>query len=139
MLRDKWSSLGKVGQWVTGIASSVATLIAAYFAVAGFTETMDGWVVTEAEAAEQLQQQLEVFEEYRKGLEDERTNREIADLQIDIERINLQIRYLNNIEDPDADEELELETLREWRDEMRKRLRYLRCVESGRPVDECNV
>lgn len=139
MIRDTWDKIGAVGQWATGIASGVATLIAAYFAVTGFLDAADGWVVTEAEAAEQLQQQLEVFEEYRKGLEDERTNREIADLQIDIERINLQIRYLNNIEDPDADEELELETLREWRDEMRKRLRYLRCVESGRPVDECSV
>jgi hypothetical protein len=139
MIRETWDKLGKVGQWATGVASGVATLIAAYFAVAGFTETMDGWVVTEAEASEQLQQQLEIFEEYRQTLENERTNREIADLQIDIERINLQIRYLNNLDDRDEDDDLELETLREWRDEMRKRLRYLRCIESGRPVDECSV
>lgn len=139
MIREMWEKLGKVGQWATGVASGVATLIAAYFAVTGFLEAMDGWVVTEAEAAEQLEKQLEVFEEYRQGLADERTNREIADLQIDIERISLQIRYLNNIEDRTADEELELDTLQEWRAEMRKRLRYLRCIESGRPVDECSV
>jgi hypothetical protein len=138
MITDTWERIGKAGQWATGIASGVATLIAAYFAVTGFLDAADVWVVTEAEAAEQLQKQIEVFEEYRQGLEDERTNREIADLQIDIERINLQIRYLNNIEDKDADEELELETLREWRDDMRERLRYLKCVDSGRSPDECS-
>ena len=109
IIRSTWNNLGKTWQWLTGVATGVATLIAAYFAVVGFMGAVDGWVVTEAEAAEQLEQQLEVFEEYRKGLADERTTREMNDLQIDIERLNLQIRYLNNLDEPDPDDELELD------------------------------
>ena len=139
MIRSTWNNLGKTWQWLTGVATGVATLIAAYFAVVGFMGAVDGWVVTEAEAAEQLEQQLEVFEEYRKGLADERTTREMNDLQIDIERLNLQIRYLNNLEDPDSDDELELDSLIEYRADLKKRLRYLRCISSGRPSDECSV
>ncbi len=136
---EAWDKLGKVGQWMTGIASGVATLIAAYFAVAGFSDTMDGWVVTEAEAAEQLEQQIEIFEEYRKGLSDERTTREMNDLMIDIERIELELRYFNNLDNLSADDELEVEFLVEYRSTLTKRLRYLRCLNSGRPADECSV
>lgn len=139
MIRSTWNNLGKTWQWLTGVATGVATLIAAYFAVVGFMGAVDGWVVTEAEAAEQLEQQLEVFEEYRKGLADERTTREMNDLQIDIERLNLQIRYLNNLSDPDADDLLEKDSLIDYRATLQKRLRYLRCIVSGRPSDECSV
>ena len=139
MIRDTWAGLGKTWQWVTGVATGTASLIAAYFAMVGFMGAVDGWVVTEAEAAEQMQQQIEVFEEYRKGLADERTTREMNDLQIDIGRLDLQIRYLNNLASPSADEVLEKTSLIEYRATLQKRLRYLRCIVSGRPSDECSV
>ena len=139
MIKDTWGRLGRTWQLATGIATGAATLIGGFFAIVGFLGAVDGWVVTEAEAAEQLQQQLQVFEEYRKGLEDERITREMEDLQIDIERLSLKIRYLNNLDDPDSDDELELESMIEYRADLKDRLRRLRCIDSGRTPDECSV
>lgn len=139
MIRQAWDKLGKLGQWATGIASGVATLVAAYFAVSGFVDHMDTWIVTEAEAAEQLQQQLKVLEEYRQDLAYTRTQHQIDSIRIDLDRVNLQIRYLNNIEDRDADEELELQTLIEYRADLQKQLKTLRCIAAGNDPDECSV
>jgi|Cruoilmetagenom7_1024161.scaffolds.fasta_scaffold03732_8 peptidoglycan hydrolase CwlO-like protein len=143
MIRDTctrhWNSIGKSYRWLTGIASGVATLIAAYFAVAGFSDTIDTWVVTEAEAAELQQQQLKVLDEYRLSLEDERRQRQIDDLQNEINDIGRQIRYLNKRGDRTSDEDLELEELQDYRWDLQKRLRTLRCIASGTDPNECGV
>ena len=56
-----WDGLSQSYKWVTKVSTGAATLIAAYFAVAGMWDAIDTWVVTEAEAAETQAAQLEVL------------------------------------------------------------------------------
>ncbi len=134
-----WGGLSATWKWLTSVSTGAAAIIAAYFALAGMWDAVDTWVVTEAEASETQEAQLQVLKEYGEDLADERRHREIADAELDESRLNLQIRYLNNLSQRNADQELELEVLIEYRSDLRKRLRYLRCVESGKPVEECSV
>jgi len=138
-VKQHWGSLSETWKWLTSVSTGAAAIIAAYFAIAGMWEAVDEWVVTEAEASETQEAQLQVLKEYGEDLVDERRHREIADAEIDLSRLNLQIRYLNNLSERNADQDLELEVLIEYRADLQKRLRYLRCIESGNPVEECSV
>lgn len=137
--KEHWVSLSATWKWLTSVATGAASIIAAYFAIAGMWNAVDSWVVTEAEAAEAAQAQIAILEEYKEDLAAERRQREINDTVLELQRIDFQITYLNNLSVRNPDQELQLETIRETRTRLRIRIRYLRCLDDGRPPDECSV
>ena len=132
-----WADLTRVWRWVVGVSGGTASLIAAYFAVTGFIVAMDAQVVTEAEAAEQAKAQLLVLDQYALDLAAERRQREINDTVLELQRIEFQISYLNNLGARTPDQQLQLETIRMFQGRLRDRIRYLRCLDDGRSTDEC--
>ena len=100
---------------------------------------VDTWVVTEAEAAETQQAQLEILKEYGEDLANERRQREISDTGLELQRIDFQVQYLINLSVRNPDQQLQLDTIREMQTILRKRIRYLRCLDDGRPAEECSV
>jgi hypothetical protein len=137
-LTEQWGSLGKAGKWAATVSTGIASVIGAYFALMGAADVIDTWVITEAEAGAINKQQVEIFDQYGKDLADERMMREIGDIQIDLDRLSLTIRYLNNLQNRTPDQTLEMNTLIRVRDNQRKRLKYLRCINDGRSPDVCS-
>lgn len=137
--KEHWGGLSKTWKWLTSVSGGAASIIAAYFALVGMWNAVDSWVVTEAEAAETQQAQLEILKEYGEDLANERRQREINDTVLELQRINFQISYLINLSSRNPDQQLQLETIREMQVGLRKRIRYLRCLDDGRPPDECAV
>jgi len=134
-----WGGLSATWKWLTSVSTGAAAIIAAYFAIAGMWEAVDEWVVTEAEASETQQAQIAVLNEYGEDLAAERRQREINDTVLELQRIEFQITYLNNLENQNPDQKLQLETIREMQAILRKRIRYLRCLDDDRPPEECSV
>jgi len=134
-----WGGLSATWKWLTSVSTGAAAIIAAYFAIAGMWEAVDEWVVTEAEASETQQAQIAVLNEYGEDLAAERRQRGINDTVLELQRIEFQITYLNNLENQNPDQKLQLETIREMQAILRKRIRYLRCLDDDRPPEECSV
>ena len=107
--------------------------------MAGMWNAVDTWVVTEAEAAETQEAQLQVLKEYGEDLAAERRQREINDTVLELQRIDFQVQYLNNLSARNPDQQLQLDTIKEMQTILRKRIRYLRCLDDERPVEECSV
>lgn len=137
--QQHWGGLSATWKWLTSVSTGAAAIVAAYFALAGMWNAVDAWVVTEAEAAETQEAQLEILKEYGEDLANERRQREINDTVLELQRITFQITYLNNLENQNPDQKLQLETIREMQTILRVRIRYLRCLDDGRPPDECSV
>ena len=134
-----WGGLSGTWKWLTSVSTGAAAIIAAYFAMAGMWEAVDSWVVTEAEASETQQAQIAVLKEYGEDLAAERRQREINDTVLELQRIEFQVTYLLNLSARNPDQQLQLETIREMQTILRVRVRYLRCLDDGRPPEECSV
>jgi hypothetical protein len=137
--QQHWGGLSQTWKWLTSVSTGAAAIVAAYFAMAGMWNAVDEWVVTEAEAAETQEAQLEILKEYGEDLANERRQREINDTVLELQRIDFQVQYLINLSARNPDQQLQLDTIREMQTILRKRIRYLRCLDDGRPPDECSV
>ena len=137
--QQHWGGLSQTWKWLTSVSTGAAAIIAAYFAMAGMWNAVDTWVVTEAEAAETQEAQLQVLKEYGEDLAAERRQREINDTVLELQRIDFQVQYLNNLSARNPDQQLQLDTIKEMQTILRKRIRYLRCLDDERPVEECSV
>ena len=136
-IASTWNKLTSVWKWIVTTAGSVTALIVTYFTVVGFINAMDTLVLSEVEAAQNQEAQIKVWDQYADDLNNERRQREIGDTILELQRIDFQVSYLTRLTDQTIDNVLQLEVLREVRVVLRARLRKLRCVDSGTPLEEC--
>ena len=136
-IASTWNKLTVVWKWVVTTAGSVTALIVTYFTVVGFINAMDTLVLSEVEAAQNQVAQIKIWDQYGAALDNERRQREIGDTILELQRIDFQVSYLTRLTDQTIDNVLQLEVLREIRVVLRARLRKLRCVDSGTPLEEC--
>ena len=134
---QQWGSLSKTWKWITTVSAGIASIVGAYFAVMGMAAVMDTWVVSEVEAQESNQATIEVLQALKGQIDQETRQREIEDLVTQLQRIDFQIMYLNNLSERNPDQQFQLETLRMNQGQLRIRLGFLRCIASDRPINEC--
>lgn len=148
-IAQTWKGLHLVWKLVTGAAAGIIS-------IGGAVVVLDPLIVSEAEAAQAIDEANErnmmqtneiinalqslttSIEEAAEEREDMARQRRIEDAIAELQRINIQIMYLNNLSERNADQELLLETLRMNQVVVRQRIARLRCIASGAPVEECS-
>ena len=116
------------------LAGALAT---ALLAISGGWNLIDSLVLTESEAAEANKSLILILDQYKLDLESERRQREIGDTVLELQRIAFQLTYLNNLSVRNPDQQLQLDTIRMVQGVLRVRVRFLRCLDDERSVEEC--